>query len=1089
MGMPHLQLDIAFGSAWNEAAPNWSTLTAFLRAAEPLAISRGTDSRLSAPRPGTLSFVLGNTDRRFDPDWTGGPYYGQINPLTPVRVVARVDEDPGQYVSVSAVGDIYSDYATSILGDLQVEWWGRLSDVTPAADSDLVTQGTSTAYNHRLTVDTTGALVLRVQDATPTTYTYTSTVTLGAVGILTTTDLRVKATLDLTDTVTSVCQFFWSTDNGTTWTQLGTDRTAGIIAALRSVAGTFRVGSSSDGGALTGYCYEALWMDGIDGTVVANPKFADYDQWAWGATTAGDEQDNTWTVVPGLTSVSGAAGMFRGFISEWSCRTSGLDATVAVSCVDGLSLLQLLTVSGTTGSYEDEVDADAPLGWWKLDETSGTSAADSGAAGIAGTYTNTPTLGATGPLSGITAVSFDDASTEDMTVGALTGSNVATKWSVEAWVKPDPADTSLSQSIVSFGNSSGDDKLGIGFNGAATPAVAVAHDATSTGTTASSTTHAITLPSAAAASTVIVTAVSAEGAAMTWPAGWTVLYGFANLYTQYKTKKNSQSPPAGVGWYFVRAYNDDPPVYNEALGHYNYYFQWARDIRHGSTHAAYRIYPGAVDASINLTSDEACTTQYACSSFTGVATVAALKATGTSGTLDPPSYTAGTAVPSTGMWVAAASGIRAAGPTAATPAGYTLSASNATATMLNRIVYRTGTSSATENPAALDSNTTGYSVVGAATIGLWPTESGVAGLLLVRFTDTDGNTAAKTTDTVLPLDAYSHIAVTADNTTATIIAHVGGLPVKTWTNWDPAADSGTAYVTVGKARGVFVAGDLTACQVAWYQKTLSAARIAAHASATFGAYVAETTGVRVGAILDLAGWPAADRDISVGASTIGPPPVGESTALTLIQRAVDTEAGLFIIDGDGDAQFNARTDRSAGIIAGPVAAFVNTDVVDVVTSRSDLDIRNTATVSTTAGDQVTAVDSDSLARYGPRLYTVTTDTTSTSEPADYAAYLVGAYADPSSQVVIVVAGHTDRLAAEWAAWLPLTPGDYVTATVGPVGGGVDNDYGLFVDSVDWRIGATTWTLTLICSTAAGNTIFTFDDAVYGLLDGPGVFGW
>lgn len=51
-------------------------------------------------------------------------------------------------------------------------------------------------------------------------------------------------------------------------------------------------------------------------------------------------------------------------------------------------------------SYDSEVTADAPAGWWKLDETAGTTATNSGSAGSAinGTYTGTYTLGATSLL-------------------------------------------------------------------------------------------------------------------------------------------------------------------------------------------------------------------------------------------------------------------------------------------------------------------------------------------------------------------------------------------------------------------------------------------------------------------------------------------------------------------------------------------------------------------------------------------------------------------------------------------------------------------------------------------------------------------
>lgn len=51
-------------------------------------------------------------------------------------------------------------------------------------------------------------------------------------------------------------------------------------------------------------------------------------------------------------------------------------------------------------TYSAEVLADSPLGYWRLGETSGTTAADSSGNGHAGTIVGTPTLGVAGLLSG-----------------------------------------------------------------------------------------------------------------------------------------------------------------------------------------------------------------------------------------------------------------------------------------------------------------------------------------------------------------------------------------------------------------------------------------------------------------------------------------------------------------------------------------------------------------------------------------------------------------------------------------------------------------------------------------------------------------
>jgi len=71
---------------------------------------------------------------------------------------------------------------------------------------------------------------------------------------------------------------------------------------------------------------------------------------------------------------------------------------------------------------------------WKLDETSGTSAADSSGGGYTGTYVNTPTLGAGGALGGASkAVTFATASSQKVNA---TNPVSAYPFTVALWAKP-----------------------------------------------------------------------------------------------------------------------------------------------------------------------------------------------------------------------------------------------------------------------------------------------------------------------------------------------------------------------------------------------------------------------------------------------------------------------------------------------------------------------------------------------------------------------------------------------------------------------------------------------------------------------------
>ena len=87
MAMPQLIVEVAFGDAWNVASPTWVNVTSYVRDSPPLRISRGT-SRVSRPRPGSLTVTFGNNDRRFDPDYASGPYANDLVPMVPIRVTA-----------------------------------------------------------------------------------------------------------------------------------------------------------------------------------------------------------------------------------------------------------------------------------------------------------------------------------------------------------------------------------------------------------------------------------------------------------------------------------------------------------------------------------------------------------------------------------------------------------------------------------------------------------------------------------------------------------------------------------------------------------------------------------------------------------------------------------------------------------------------------------------------------------------------------------------------------------------------------------------------------------------------------------------
>ena len=79
---------------------------------------------------------------------------------------------------------------------------------------------------------------------------------------------------------------------------------------------------------------------------------------------------------------------------------------------------------------------EGPSGYWKLDETSGITAADSSGNGYHGTHTNTPTLGVDGAINRSYGAYFNSASTEYATGMSLVHASTNTM-SFAAWIKCD----------------------------------------------------------------------------------------------------------------------------------------------------------------------------------------------------------------------------------------------------------------------------------------------------------------------------------------------------------------------------------------------------------------------------------------------------------------------------------------------------------------------------------------------------------------------------------------------------------------------------------------------------------------------------
>lgn len=86
MTVPVLKVEIAFVSDALATAPTWVDVTSYVRVTPPVTIKRGRPDELTAYQAGTAQLTLSNRDRRFDPTYASGPYYGYLTPGRQIQI-------------------------------------------------------------------------------------------------------------------------------------------------------------------------------------------------------------------------------------------------------------------------------------------------------------------------------------------------------------------------------------------------------------------------------------------------------------------------------------------------------------------------------------------------------------------------------------------------------------------------------------------------------------------------------------------------------------------------------------------------------------------------------------------------------------------------------------------------------------------------------------------------------------------------------------------------------------------------------------------------------------------------------------------
>lgn len=182
-----------------------------------------------------------------------------------------LDWTGANYVYLPGVASNYlsvpDEAALDITGDIDIRVRVALDDWTPAADSYLIAKTTTGQFSYGLFVrNTTG--VLRFTWSVDGTNTLLATSTV-APTVADGTALWVRATLDVDNGAAGNDVKFYTSSDGTTWTQLGTTVTTAGVTSIFSGTSLVSIGASYNGNTMmAGKVYRAQILNGINGTPV-----------------------------------------------------------------------------------------------------------------------------------------------------------------------------------------------------------------------------------------------------------------------------------------------------------------------------------------------------------------------------------------------------------------------------------------------------------------------------------------------------------------------------------------------------------------------------------------------------------------------------------------------------------------------------------------------------------------------------------------------------------------------------------------------------------------------------------------------------
>lgn len=249
----------------------------------------------------------------------------------------------GNYASTPDAGGL------DVTGDIDIRANIAMDDWTPGADTSIVSKYTTTGNqrSYSLQVLTTGALNLQWSNDGTTQISKTSTV---LTGFTDGTAHWIRATLDVDNGAAGNDVKFYTSTDGTTWTQLGATVTTAGTTSIFSGTAILELGSRTAGtaGNMAGKIFEAQVLNGIGGTSVAHPVasitgFTDATPLTWTLNGTAIATDRTSFGLQAYLQVTGFTGSSatiklqesadNGVNDAWADVTGGAFSAVSTSPV------------------------------------------------------------------------------------------------------------------------------------------------------------------------------------------------------------------------------------------------------------------------------------------------------------------------------------------------------------------------------------------------------------------------------------------------------------------------------------------------------------------------------------------------------------------------------------------------------------------------------------------------------------------------------------------------------------------------------------------------------------------------------------